>query len=249
MSADATPTRLSATARTALEGAADHPEHRVELPVLPAAARNGVIRSMLRAGLVEEVASVGEDGAVPKLRATAAGLLAVAFQVSQEVAGPYDEPRQAPSKIEGGGSVVLPPADVAPAAPDAPVGRTTPRVAAEALLAAWDAQHGVTEAVAALRAALARRERPVVSSTPRKLRTGTKHAQVLALLGRTDGATIAQVMELTGWAPHTVRGFLAGLKRKAISVEVLERVRQVGSGKQGAKGSYSVYRIALGEAG
>jgi hypothetical protein len=41
-----------------------------------------------------------------------------------------------------------------------------------------------------------------------------------------------------------VRGFLAGLKRKDITVEVLERVRRVGPNKQGAKGSYSIYRIA-----
>jgi hypothetical protein len=72
---------------------------------------------------------------------------------------------------------------------------------------------------------------------------------VLALPGRPAGATIARVIELTGWAPQTVRGFLAGLKRKAISVEVLEPVRQVGHNKQGAKGSYSVYRLVAGGAG
>jgi hypothetical protein len=46
-----------------------------------------------------------------------------------------------------------------------------------------------------------------------------------------------------GWEPHTVRGFLAGLAKKGIKVEVLERVRQLGPNKQGAKGSYSVYRL------
>jgi hypothetical protein len=33
---------------------------------------------------------------------------------------------------------------------------------------------------------------------------------------------------LEGWAPHTVRGLFAGLAKKGIKVEVLERVRQVG---------------------
>jgi len=47
-----------------------------------------------------------------------------------------------------------------------------------------------------------------------------------------------------GWVPHTVHEFLAGLAKKGIDVEVLERVRQVGPDKQGAKGSYSVYRFA-----
>jgi hypothetical protein len=56
-------------------------------------------------------------------------------------------------------------------------------------------------------------------------------------------------MEATGLAQHTVRGFLAGLKKKGYTVEVLERVRQVGPGARGAKGSYSVYRIAEGEPG
>jgi len=56
------------------------------------------------------------------------------------------------------------------------------------------------------------------------------------------------VIDATGWQSHTVRGFLAGLKRKGIEVEVLERVRQVGPNKQGAKGSYSIYRIVMGAA-
>ena len=45
-----------------------------------------------------------------------------------------------------------------------------------------------------------------------------------------------------GLAP--VRGFLAGLSKKGVTVEVLERVRQVGPNKAGAKGSYTVYRVA-----
>jgi hypothetical protein len=52
------------------------------------------------------------------------------------------------------------------------------------------------------------------------------------------------VAEATGWANHTVRDFFAGLKKLGITVEVLERVRQVGPNKQGAKGSYSIYRLA-----
>jgi hypothetical protein len=47
-----------------------------------------------------------------------------------------------------------------------------------------------------------------------------------------------------GWMPHTVRGFLAGLSKNGIKVEVLERVRRISPNKQGAKGSYTVYRVA-----
>ena len=54
-----------------------------------------------------------------------------------------------------------------------------------------------------------------------------------------------RVAEATGWAQHTVRGFFAGLKkRQGITVEIAERIRQVGPNKQGAKGSYTVYRVA-----
>ena len=67
---------------------------------------------------------------------------------------------------------------------------------------------------------------------------------MLALLRRPEGATGPDIIAATGWAPHTVRGFLAGLARKGVEVRVLERVRQVGPNKAGAKGSYSVYRVA-----
>ncbi|MEO3475954.1 hypothetical protein AAFN86_29185 [Roseomonas sp. CAU 1739] len=34
------------------------------------------------------------------------------------------------------------------------------------------------------------------------------------------------------------------MKRRGITVEVLERIQQVGPNKKGAKGPYSIYRIA-----
>ena len=40
-----------------------------------------------------------------------------------------------------------------------------------------------------------------------------------------------------------MRGFLAGLGPKGVTVAVLERVRQVGPNKEGARGSYTVYRV------
>ena len=65
------------------------------------------------------------------------------------------------------------------------------------------------------------------------------------MLRRPEGATVAQIAEATGWAPHTVRGFFAGLKKcQGIEVQVLERVRMVGPNKEGAKGSYTIYRIS-----
>jgi hypothetical protein len=123
--------------------------------------------------------------------------------------------------------------------------------AAQTVLLAWDDEAGqragLPDAVAALRSALAEKpaRQPRDPSAPRKPREGTKQQQVLALLRRPEGATIAQVTAATGWQAHTVRGFFAGLKkRQGIAVEVLERVRQVGPNKEGAKGSFSIYRVA-----
>ncbi len=66
------------------------------------------------------------------------------------------------------------------------------------------------------------------------------------MLKRPAGATVEEIMKATAWQPHTVRGFFAGLKTKGIAVAVLERVRQVGPNKTGAKGSSTVYRITGG---
>ena len=80
-------------------------------------------------------------------------------------------------------------------------------------------------------------------SAPRKPREGAKQEQVLAMLRRAEGTTVAQIAEATGWAQHTVRGFFAGLKKKGHAVEVMERVRQVGPNKEGARGSFTVYKV------
>ncbi len=131
-------------------------------------------------------------------------------------------------------------------APHVALSRPGLRDATRAVLAAWDASDrpGLAAALDALRTALPMRAPSPRTTAPRPPRPDTKQAQVLALLRRPEGASGPQLIGATGWAPHTVRGFLAGLARKGITVTVLERVRQVGPNKAGAKGSYSIYRIA-----
>jgi hypothetical protein len=46
-------------------------------------------------------------------------------------------------------------------------------------------------------------------------REGSKTAQVVALLQRKNGATLAEIMTKMGWQKHTVRGFMAGAMKKA----------------------------------
>ncbi|MBX9748339.1 MAG: DUF3489 domain-containing protein [Roseococcus sp.] len=132
--------------------------------------------------------------------------------------------------------------------------RASLRDAAAAVLAAWDDEAnregdiiGALDApMEALRALLAGKPARIAREpgAPRKPREGTKQEQVLAMLRRPEGATVAQIAEATGWAQHTVRGFFAGLKKKGHAVEVKSRERMVGPNKTGAKGSFTIYALA-----
>jgi hypothetical protein len=46
-------------------------------------------------------------------------------------------------------------------------------------------------------------------------REGSKTAQVVAMLQRKGGATLAEITAKMGWQKHTVRGFMAGTMKKA----------------------------------
>lgn len=53
-----------------------------------------------------------------------------------------------------------------------------------------------------------------------KTRGGTKQEQLIAMLRRKEGATIAQIVAALGWAPHTVRGAFAGALKKKLGLTV-----------------------------
>jgi Protein of unknown function (DUF3489) len=56
---------------------------------------------------------------------------------------------------------------------------------------------------------------PRGESKPNGTRQGSKAAQVVAMLQRSNGATLAEIMDKMGWQKHTVRGFMAGAMKKA----------------------------------
>jgi hypothetical protein len=302
------PKKLSDTARALLTSAAMRDDHLIQLPRLPVAAARQVIRSLLNAGLAEEVSApiddaayawrTGEDGCVLVLRATVLGLAGVAeregtaaaplstgttieIAVEQasttgtEVAGAVtaaapatrdlvadaasaDQSAQGSPDDANDTATVLASAHVTASPEAAPTmprrARRTDviRLAAQAVLDAWDTRAGndddtadvMHSPLAALRTALAAKASVAASIDSSRLPRDTKQARVLAMLTREEGASGPQIAEAMGWAPHTVRGFLASVAKKGIKVDVLERVRQVGPNRTGAKGSFTVYHIA-----
>jgi len=51
-------------------------------------------------------------------------------------------------------------------------------------------------------------------------RDGSKKAEVIDLMRRPAGATLAEIMEMTSWQAHTVRGFVSGTLIKKLGLRV-----------------------------
>jgi Protein of unknown function (DUF3489) len=61
---------------------------------------------------------------------------------------------------------------------------------------------------------------PKAAKKASSARDGSKTAKVLDLLKRTGGVTAKELMKVTGWQPHSVRGFLSGTIGKKMGLTV-----------------------------
>jgi hypothetical protein len=60
------------------------------------------------------------------------------------------------------------------------------------------------------------------------VRAGTKKAQVIRMLQRSNGASIAEIMRVTNWQPHTVRGFISRALVHDLGLKVIRFKRDHG---------------------
>ena len=67
-----------------------------------------------------------------------------------------------------------------------------------------------------------------------KTRANTKQAQLVALLRRSQGATIHEIATATGWQNHSVRGAISGSLKKRLGLTITSGMEKRGR----------VYRIA-----
>jgi Protein of unknown function (DUF3489) len=88
---------------------------------------------------------------------------------------------------------------------------------------------------------LKRGARPAVghrSSAKQTERAESKRAHILAMLRAPSGATINAMVHATGWQQHSVRGFLAGIVRKKLRLNLVSAATESGR----------LYRITDGSA-
>ena len=82
----------------------------------------------------------------------------------------------------------------------------------------------------AARSAASSSSRPRPSKAKQKgsrvaaVRSSTKQSTAIEMLRSSSGATLAALTKATGWQPHSVRGFLAGVVRKRLKLDLKSAV-------------------------
>ena len=73
-----------------------------------------------------------------------------------------------------------------------------------------------------------RRSRGGVADAGRAVRPDTKQAQVIDLLRRPQGASIAELVTATGWQQPSLRGAIAGALKKKLGLAVTSKKAEDG---------------------
>jgi hypothetical protein len=90
------------------------------------------------------------------------------------------------------------------------------------------------------------RTRSASVSSKSPVRPNTKHARIIAMLRAPAGTTIPAIMAATDWQQHSVRGFLAGVVRKKLGLNLVSEQtdkRRVYRIKDGRASSTTVDRV------
>ena len=105
-------------------------------------------------------------------------------------------------------------------------GHGTTLIATEAGLDAIGIEPVVAKATSAPRKA-----KPDPAPTPQSpgapkpvaIRSGTKQAQIIALLERPEGASVGEIVDATGWQAHSARGMISGALKKKLGLAITSR--------------------------
>jgi hypothetical protein len=95
-------------------------------------------------------------------------------------------------------------------------GHGTTLVVTDAGLLAIGIEPVVVKTVVAMPEHLAKAATP----KPPTHRAGTKQAQIIAMLQRPEGASVAEMVEATSWQSHTVRGSISGALKKKLGLPI-----------------------------
>ena len=218
---------LSVPQMLVLRTAAERPD-RMILPLpeslrVRGATQQRLLASLVRAGLAEEV-PVDDDALCWRkeaggqrfgLRATPHGVAAVEGAAPPAAGGVAGRPEPAPMEVTGPVQNEKRPvagrdvAQVAEASPhDAPATDPASAPTQEA------PEVGSTQSsIAAAHPVACRPEPAPAASRPRG-----KLGRLLDALSAADGASLAEIVALTGWQPHTARAALTGLRRRGFAV-------------------------------
>jgi hypothetical protein len=96
----------------------------------------------------------------------------------------------------------------------------------------------------------ASRKRSAPASSRSAAQPDTKHARIIAMLRMPTGATIAAIMTATDWQQHSIRGFLAGVVRKKLGLNLVSeqtdkgRVYRIKDGKPSSAAADRVKQAA-----